>query len=105
MPRRILVVTAHLDPTPERLCRALAERRRVAPGAPHRYRAAGIPAAADHGGVVEGRPTRGTSRRFRIDPVGRAHRLRPPLQLGTMRACLKAFLEQVMRPGNSLPVR
>lgn len=30
MPRRILVVTAHLDPTPERLCRALAEPTRGA---------------------------------------------------------------------------
>lgn len=102
---RILVVTAHPDPAPERLCRALANA--YAAGA----EAAGHPVrridlanldvpflrtteAFEHGSVPD-------SLGDAAEAVVWAEHIVFvfPLWLGTMPAQLKAFLEQVMRPG------
>lgn len=105
MPRRVLVVTAHPDPAPERLCRALAET---------------YAAAADTAGHSVRRidlakleiPVLRTTKEFEQGAVPDSLRAAAeevvwaehivfvfPLWLGTMPALLKAFLEQIMRPG------
>ena len=105
MSRRILVVTAHPDPAPERLCRALAEA--YASGAEkggHQVRRVDI-ARLEF-------PLLRTTGEFEKGDVPAALRHASesilwaehivfvfPLWLGTMPALLKAFLEQVMRPG------
>ena len=105
MPRRILLVIGHPDPGPERLCRALA--RAYAEGAErggHSLRLIDIAAIDfpylrtaedfEHGAVPE-------SLKPAAEAVVWAEHLvfMFPLWLGTMPALLKAFLEQVMRPG------
>lgn len=111
MTRRIALIQGHPDARPERLCRALAE--------------AYAEAAAAAGHAVERidlasldiLPVR-TQDEFERSPVPDG--LRPaaeaiaaadhlvlvfPLWLGTMPALVKAFLEQVMRPGVAFAYR
>jgi len=105
MPRRIVVIQGHPDPDPRRLCRALADAyAEGATKAGHSVTRVDI-AALDF-------PLLRTQHAFEHEPVPDS--LRPaqeaivaaehivlvfPLWLGTMPALVKAFLEQVMRPG------
>ncbi|HYD68592.1 NAD(P)H-dependent oxidoreductase [Azospirillum sp.] len=105
MPRRIVVIQGHPDPEPRRLCRALADAyAEGAQEAGHSVTRVDI-AALDF-------PLLRTQHAFEHEPVPDS--LRPaqeaivaaehivlvfPLWLGTMPALVKAFLEQVMRPG------
>jgi putative NADPH-quinone reductase len=105
MPRRILIIIGHPDPEPRRLCRALAASYADgARSAGHEVRLVDI-ATIDF-------PLLRTQEEFvdRALPVtledaaqaiGEAEHIVFvfPLWLGTMPALLKAFLEQVMRPG------
>jgi putative NADPH-quinone reductase len=105
MPRRVLVIVGHPDPSPERLCRALAEAYASgAEQAGHSVRRIDV-AALDF-------PLLQTLEEFERGAVPDALRecveaikwaehlvFVFPLWLGTMPAMLKAFLEQVMRPG------
>lgn len=104
-PRRILVVTGHPDPAPRRLCRMLANAyAEGAVEAGHAVRRTDI-------AMLEF-PVLRTNAEFEHSPVpdGLAQAAADiawaehivfvfPLWLGTMPALLKAFLEQVMRPG------
>ncbi|MFA7428817.1 MAG: NAD(P)H-dependent oxidoreductase [Rhodospirillaceae bacterium] len=105
MPRRIVVVQGHPDPSPGHLCRALAEA--YADGA---RRAGHVVEMIDL--AVLDVPLLNSQHAFEHDPVPDS--LRPaqdaivaanhlvlvfPLWLGTMPALVKAFLEQVLRPG------
>jgi putative NADPH-quinone reductase len=105
MPRRILVINAHPDSDPKRLCHALAES--YADGA----RSAGHTVERIDLATLDF-PLLRTSDEFQSGevPVGLKDAARAiidaqhlvfifPLWLGTMPALLKAFLEQVMRPG------
>ncbi|MEN3950063.1 NAD(P)H-dependent oxidoreductase [Iodidimonas sp. SYSU 1G8] len=103
--KRIVVILAHPDPAAERLCRALA--------------GAYVTAARAAGHEVDfidlatlAIPLLSSQREFEHQPVPDSLRsacesigaaghlvLVFPLWLGTMPALLKAFLEQVMRPG------
>jgi len=105
MPRRLLIILGHPDGNPKRLCRALAEA--YAEGARsggHGVRLIDI-ATLDF-------PILRTMEEFAGQPLpvtleDAAQAIRDaehivfvfPLWLGTMPALLKAFLEQVMRPG------
>ena len=107
MPRHILVVIGHPDPSPERLCRALASA--YADGA---ERAGHIVRRIDlalldipllrtmqefeHGAIPD-------SLKEAAEAVVWAEHFVFvfPLWLGTVPAMLKAFLEQVMRPGTA----
>ena len=105
MPRRILIVLGHPDPEPKRLCRALADAyAEGARSAGHDVRFIDI-AALDF-------PILRTMKEFAERPLpvtleSAAQAIKDaehivfvfPLWLGTMPALLKAFLEQVMRPG------
>jgi putative NADPH-quinone reductase len=105
MPRRILVITAHPDPAPERLCRVLAGAyATAAEQAGHEVRRLDI-ATLDF-------PLLRTAEQFEKGAVPETLRDASqsilwaehlvfvfPLWLGTMPALLKGFLEQVMRPG------
>ncbi|MBP2314887.1 NAD(P)H-dependent oxidoreductase [Azospirillum soli] len=105
MSRRIVVVQGHPDPDPNRLCRALADA--YAEGA----REAGHAVTRIDLAALDF-PLLRTQAAFEHEPVPET--LRPaqeaivaadhiviifPLWLGTMPALVKAFLEQVMRPG------
>lgn len=110
MPRRILVINAHPDPDPARLCRALADSyAEGARGAGHKVERIDL-AALDF-------PLLRTTAEFRSSevPAGLKDAAKAivdaehivfvfPLWLGTMPALLKAFLEQVMRPGIAFAV-
>lgn len=105
MPRRVLVILGHPDNDPKRLCRALADAyAEGARSAGHEVRFIDI-ATLDI-------PILRTMEEFaeRPLPVTLEEAARAieeaghivfvfPLWLGTMPALLKAFLEQVMRPG------
>lgn len=105
MARRILVVTAHPDPAPERLCRILAAAyASAAQEAGHEVRRIDV-ATLDF-------PLLRTTEQFEKGPMPGSLKEASesilwaehlvfvfPLWLGTMPALLKAFLEQVMRPG------
>ncbi|KQZ21707.1 dehydrogenase [Mesorhizobium sp. Root552] len=105
MPRRILIIVGHPDSNPKRLCRALAEAYADgARSAGHEVRLIDI-ATLDF-------PILRTMAEFADRPLpitleDAAQALKDaehlvfvfPLWLGTMPALLKAFLEQVMRPG------
>ena len=105
MPRRILIIVGHPDSSPKRLCRALAGAyAEGARSAGHEVRLLDI-ATLDF-------PVLRTMEEFTARPlpvtledaaraIGDAGHLVFvfPLWLGTMPALLKAFLEQVMRPG------
>jgi putative NADPH-quinone reductase len=104
-PQRILVVLGHPDPAPARLCHALADAyAEGAAAAGHEVRRIDI-AALDV-------PFLGSQQEFEKGPIPPV--LKPaaedlrwashvvlvcPLWLGTVPAKVKAFLEQVMRPG------
>jgi putative NADPH-quinone reductase len=105
MRRRIVVIQGHPDPAPDHLCRALAEA--YADGA---RRAGHVVEMIDLAGLDV--PLLKSQNAFEHDPVPAS--LRPaqdaivaadhlvlvfPLWLGTMPALVKAFLEQVLRPG------
>ena len=105
MPRRILVIIGHPDPEPKRLCRALAASYADgARSAGHEVQLIDV-AALDF-------PLLRTMEEFERRPLpvmleAAVEAIRHaehivlvfPLWLGTMPALLKAFLEQVMRPG------
>jgi putative NADPH-quinone reductase len=105
MPRRILIIVGHPDPEPKRLCRALAASyAEGARSAGHDVRLIDI-ATLDF-------PLLRTMEEFGQRPMpstleDAAQAIRNaehvvfifPLWLGTMPALLKAFLEQIMRPG------
>jgi len=105
MPRRILVILGHPDSKPERLCRALADAyAEGARSAGHQVRLIDVatldfPILRTMDDFAE-RPLPVT-----LEDAARAIRDAEhivfvfPLWLGTMPALLKAFLEQVMRPG------
>ena len=107
MSRRILIVVGHPDPSPDRLCRGLARAYgEGAEKAGHAVRRVDL-AAIDF-------PMLRTMQEFEHGSI--PHELKEaaeaiiwaehivfvfPLWLGTMPAMLKAFLEQVMRPGTA----
>lgn len=105
MPHRIVIIQGHPDPDPHRLCRGLAEAyaagAREAGHAVMTIDLAGLnvpllrtQAEFEHGPIPD-------SLRPAADAVAGADHLVLvfPLWLGTMPALVKAFLEQVMRPG------
>ena len=107
MTRRILVLIGHPDPSPDRLCRALASAYAgAAEMAGHDVRkidlaVLDIPLLRtmqefEHGAIPD-------SLKEAADAVVWAEHLVFvfPLWLGTVPAMLKAFLEQVMRPGTA----
>ncbi|CDX20692.1 conserved hypothetical protein [Mesorhizobium sp. ORS 3324] len=111
MSRRILVVVGHPDPSPDRLCRALASA--YAEGAQrvgHVVRKIDLAQLEfpmlrttqefEHGMIPD-------SLREAAEAVAWAQHIVFvfPLWLGTMPAMLKAFLEQVMRPGTAFAYR
>ncbi|TPJ81215.1 MULTISPECIES: NAD(P)H-dependent oxidoreductase [unclassified Mesorhizobium] len=107
MSRRILVLIGHPDPSPDRLCRALASAyAEAAEAAGHAVREIDLASLDipflrtmqefEHGSIPG-------SLREAADAVVWAEHLVFvfPLWLGTVPAMLKAFLEQVMRPGTA----
>ena len=107
MSRRVLILVGHPDPSPKRLCRALADAyAEGAETAGHEIRRIDLAALDfpllrtmeefEHGGVPE-------SLKDAAEAVAWAEHIVFvfPLWLGTMPALLKAFLEQVMRPGTA----
>ena len=107
MPRRIVVIVGHPDSRPERLCRALANAyAEGAEQAGHSVRRIDIATLDfpwlqsgdefEHGAIPESLETAAAS------VIWAEHLVFVfPLWLGTMPALLKAFLEQVMRPGTA----
>ncbi|MBN9244919.1 MAG: NAD(P)H-dependent oxidoreductase [Hyphomicrobium sp.] len=105
MPRRVLVVLGHPDGNPKRLCRALADAYvEGARSAGHDVRLMDI-ATLDF--PILRSMDEFTERPLPVTLEDAARSIRDaehlvfvfPLWLGTMPALLKAFLEQVMRPG------
>ena len=105
MPRHVLIVVAHPDPSPDRLCRALANAYSAgAEHAGHAVRRVDLATIDfpllrtmdefEHGNVPEALKEAAASIAWAEHIV-----FVFPLWLGTMPALLKAFLEQVMRPG------
>lgn len=107
MSRRILVVIGHPDPSPDRLCRGLANAYAESAGqSGHAVRQVDLAAIDfpmlrtmqefEHGAVPDGL-------KDAADAIVWAEHIVFvfPLWLGTMPALLKAFLEQVMRPGTA----
>lgn len=108
MSRRVLVLVGHPDPSPDRLCRALASAYAAAADkAGHSVRKIDLAPLDfpmlrtmqefEHGEIPEGLKEAGEA------VVWAEHFVFIfPLWLGTAPALLKAFLEQVMRPGTAL---
>ncbi|RAZ91004.1 flavodoxin family protein [Mesorhizobium hawassense] len=107
MTRRILVLIGHPDPSPDRLCRALASAYvEAAERAGHSVRQIDLALLDfpmlrtmqefEHGTIPDGLEEA-------ADAVAWAQHFVFvfPLWLGTVPALLKAFLEQVMRPGTA----
>jgi putative NADPH-quinone reductase len=107
MSRRILIVVGHPDPSPDRLCRGLAQAYgEGAEKAGHSVRRVDLAALDfpmlrtmqefEHGAVP-------SALRDAADAIVWAEHIVFvfPLWLGTLPAMLKAFLEQVMRPGTT----
>ncbi|RUV55179.1 MULTISPECIES: NAD(P)H-dependent oxidoreductase [unclassified Mesorhizobium] len=107
MSRRILVVVGHPDPSPDRLCRGLAQAyAEGAKQAGHVVRQIDLAALNfpmlrtmqefEHGAIPD-------SLKDAAGAIVWAEHIVFvfPLWLGTMPALLKAFLEQVMRPGTA----
>lgn len=107
MPRRILIVLGHPDPSPDRLCRGLAKAYgEGAEKAGHSVRRVDLATldfpmlrtmqAFEHGSVPD-------ELKDAAEAIVWAEHIVFvfPLWLGTMPAMLKAFLEQVMRPGTA----
>ncbi|MEO8344786.1 MAG: NAD(P)H-dependent oxidoreductase [Betaproteobacteria bacterium] len=109
MGKRILVILGHPDPRPERLCRGLAEAyHRSATDAGHEVRVvdvtrlefAALRSQADwEGAVPDGLRDAQEAIRWAEHLV-----IVFPIWLGTMPALLKAFFEQVLRPGFAMEV-
>lgn len=105
MPRKILVILGHPDPDPARLCRAFAKAyAEGAREAGHAVReidlaAVDVPLLGSRAAFESGELPE--SLKEAAEAVVWADHLVFvfPLWLGTMPALLKAFLEQVMRPG------
>lgn len=107
MSRRVLVLVGHPDPSPDRLCRALASAYAAAADkAGHSVRKINLAPLDfpmlrtmqefEHGEIPEGLKEAGEA------VVWAEHFVFVfPLWLGTAPALLKAFLEQVMRPGTA----
>ena len=108
MPRRILVITAHPDPAPERLCRALAEAyASSAEAAGHEVRRVDIarldfPLLRSTEQFERGRMPEELKEAAEAIVWAEHVLFVFPLWLGTMPALLKGFLEQVARPGFAL---
>lgn len=109
--RRILVIQGHPDPSPDRLCRALSAAYAEA------ARAAGH-SVAEIDVATLSIPFLRSQHAYEHEPVpdnllhaqqavleADHYVLVFPLWLGTMPAMLKAFLEQVMRPGVAFAYR
>jgi putative NADPH-quinone reductase len=107
MSRRILIVVGHPDPSPDRLCRGLAnaygEGAEMAGHAVRRVDLAALDFSMlrtmqefEHGAVPD-------ELKHAAEAIVWAEHIVFvfPLWLGTMPALLKAFLEQVMRPGTA----
>ncbi|TGQ72564.1 flavodoxin family protein [Mesorhizobium sp. M00.F.Ca.ET.186.01.1.1] len=107
MSRRILIVVGHPDPSPDRFCRGLAnaygEAAQMAGHAVRRVDLAAIDFPMlrtmqqfEHGAIP-------ASLKDAAEAIVWAEHIVFvfPLWLGTMPALLKAFLEQVMRPGTA----
>jgi putative NADPH-quinone reductase len=110
MSRRILIILGHPDPRPERLCRALAEA----------YHAGANESGFDVA-VIDVARLDFSSLKSRLEweaPIPESLRVPQeaiawaehiviifPLWLGTMPALLKAFFEQVLRPGFALEAK
>ncbi|RUW61084.1 NAD(P)H-dependent oxidoreductase [Mesorhizobium sp. M7A.F.Ca.US.008.03.1.1] len=107
MSRRILIVVGHPDPSPDRLCRGLAKAYgEAAEQSGHVVRRVDLAAIEfpilrtmqefEHGAVPD-------DLKDAADAIVWAEHIVFvfPLWLGTMPAMLKAFLEQVMRPGTA----
>jgi putative NADPH-quinone reductase len=105
MTKRIVIIQGHPDPSPDRFCQALADAYAAgATEAGHRVDRVGLAtleipflrtqAEFEKGGVPD-------NLRGAADAVRAANHIVIvfPLWLGTMPALVKAFLEQVMRPG------
>ena len=104
---RILLIVGHPDPRPQRLCRALAQAYATGAGeAGHEVRLIDV-AALDFPWLrsaedFERNGAPGCLREATEAVVWAEHIVLVfPLWLGTMPALLKAFLEQVMRPGTA----
>ena len=111
MPTRILIIQGHPDPDPQRLCRALADAyAKGAAAAGHAVTridlaSLDIPlmrtqAEFEHGALPAGLADAAAALQKAEHIV-----LIFPLWLGTMPALVKAFLEQVMRPGIAFAYR
>ena len=104
MARRILIILGHPDPRPERLCRALADAyRQGASAAGHEVKVVDV-ARLDFVALKSRMEWEGPvpdSLREAQDAMQWAEHLVIvfPIWLGTMPALLKAFFEQVLRPG------
>lgn len=105
MPDRILVIDAHPDPDPARLCHALADAYVAgAEGAGRRVARIGLagldlPILRTAAEYREGAPPpAAAAAQAEIARAGHLV-LIYPLWLGTLPALAKAFLEQVLRPG------
>lgn len=105
MAKRILIVVGHPDPEPQRLCRGLAQAYAdAARAAGHDVRTIDV-ALLDFPILRTMEEFSGHPMPASLDAAAEAIRHAEhlvfvfPLWLGTMPALLKAFLEQVMRPG------
>ncbi|RUW88845.1 flavodoxin family protein [Mesorhizobium sp. M7A.F.Ca.US.011.01.1.1] len=107
MSRRILIVVGHPDPSPDRLCRGLAKAYgEGAEQSGHVVRRVDLAAIDfpmlrtmqefEHGAVPDSLKDAAQAMAWAEHIV-----FVFPLWLGTMPAMLKAFLEQVMRPGTA----
>jgi putative NADPH-quinone reductase len=107
MPRRILIVVGHPDPSPDRLCRGLAKAyAEGAEQAGHVVRRVDLAVLNfpmlrtmqefEHGAMPD-------SLKDAAEAIVWAEHIVFvfPLWLGTMPALFKAFLEQIMRPGTA----
>jgi len=109
MGKRILVIIGHPDPRPERLCRGLAEAyRRGAADGGHDVRVVDV-ARLDFAAMRSRDEWEGSltpSLRESQEAIQWAEHLLIvfPIWLGTMPAHLKAFFEQILRPGFAMEV-
>ena len=107
MSRRILIILGHPDPRPERLCRALAEAYHAGANESGFEVAVIDVARLDFSSLkssLEWEAPIPESLRVPQEAIAWAEHIVIvfPLWLGTMPALLKAFFEQVLRPGFAL---
>lgn len=105
MPQRIVVIQGHPDPAPERYCRALADTyASAALSAGHAVRrvdvaALGLPVLPSRAAWESAEAPPGVADAQCAIEWANHVVVVYPLWLGDVPAALKAFLEQVMRPG------